>query len=57
MKIGKFIKDQLKEYGYDFSANDTVAFVNYKLYEAYEWFYVADGDYGLAIYSSEEGGA
>ena len=57
MKIGKYIKEQLKEHGYKFSVNDTVAFVNWKLSQNNEWIYVSTGDYGLAIYSKEEGGA
>ena len=57
MRIGKWIKADLKELGYNFSVNDTVAYVNRKLYESHSWFYVADGDYGLAIYDKSERGA
>lgn len=57
MKIGKWIKDQLKEEGYKFSVNDTVSFVNWKLSQNNEHFYIAMGDYGLAIYSKVERGA
>jgi hypothetical protein len=57
MTIGKFIKAALLEYGYEFKASDTVAFVNWKLRENNEWIYVATGDYGLAIYDNSERGA
>ena len=51
MKIGKFIKQALKELGYEFSATDTVSFVNWKLSQAHSFYYVSDGEYGLAVYS------
>lgn len=57
MKIGKWVKDQLAEYGYTFSVNDTVAYVNWKLREANEFIYVSTSDYGLAIYDNSEQGA
>ena len=57
MKIGKFIKKDLAELGHKFSATDTVAYVNRKLYEAGEWIYLAYGEYGLAIYDKSERGA
>ena len=57
MKIGKWIKKQLAEMGYKFSATDSVAYVNQKLYETGAWIYLAYGKYGLAIYDNSERGA
>ena len=57
MKIGKYFKKQLLEMGYRFSATDTVAYVNRKLYEAGSWYYLAYGEYGLAIFDNSERGA
>jgi len=57
MKIGKWIKAQLKEYGYTFSVNDTVGFVNWKLAQNNEWIYVSMSDFGLAIFDKSERGA
>jgi len=57
MKIGEYIKGQLKDLGYDFSINDTISHVNNILKRDNQWVYVGMSDYGLAIFTSAERGA